>query len=228
MPDAGVARAQLHEEKDPSSRLEFGLNPTQISYSRNVRFTQDPKQAGDHPKTQFAGVQATSLQLSLLLDAVGARDRETVQRQLHTLMGWTCPPDGATSAKASPPTLVFSWGAFAISAVPAFTGFLESVKVTVEMFARDGTPLRANVSLSLTSDVHTSTGTNPTSGAERSRRRRILERGQSLQRLAYEELGDAGAWPLVAELNGIDDPTRLRPGSEILLPDPAELRPARV
>jgi nucleoid-associated protein YgaU len=36
--------------------------------------------------------------------------------------------------------------------------------------------------------------------------------------VAYRAYGDAALWRDVAEANGIDDPTRLRPGTRLLLP----------
>ncbi|MGW7310516.1 peptidase M23, partial [Streptomyces sp. NPDC054835] len=41
------------------------------------------------------------------------------------------------------------------------------------------------------------------------------------------EYGDATRWRVIAEANGIDDPMRLSPGTELLLPSAAEL-PAAV
>ena len=51
----------------------------------------------------------------------------------------------------------------------------------------------------------------------------MLRREESLHSVAHSTFGDAGAWRAIAELNGIDDPTRLRPGRELLLPDVSEL-----
>ena len=47
--------------------------------------------------------------------------------------------------------------------------------------------------------------------------------GDTLQQLAWQEYGDAGAWRPIAAANGLDDPMRLRPGSTLLLPAVDEL-----
>ena len=91
------------------------------------------------------------------------------------------------------------------------------------MFDRNGLPLRATIDLTLKSAAVEPKGTNPTSGSESSRRRHVLRREESLHSVAHSTFGDAGAWRAIAELNGIDDPTRLRPGRELLLPDVSEL-----
>jgi nucleoid-associated protein YgaU len=42
--------------------------------------------------------------------------------------------------------------------------------------------------------------------------------GDSLPSIAYEAYGDATRWRVIAEANGIDDPMRLRRGSELTIP----------
>ncbi len=48
--------------------------------------------------------------------------------------------------------------------------------------------------------------------------------GDSLPSLAWREYGNATQWRAIAEANGIDDPMRLRPGTELLLPLADDLR----
>ncbi|MEV6954694.1 LysM domain-containing protein [Streptomyces sp. NPDC051183] len=50
----------------------------------------------------------------------------------------------------------------------------------------------------------------------------VVVRGDSLQSIAVRHSGRATDWRRIAELNGIDDPAKLRPGSTLLLPGPAE------
>jgi nucleoid-associated protein YgaU len=45
-----------------------------------------------------------------------------------------------------------------------------------------------------------------------------------LQSLAWREYGDSAAWRAIAEANGIDDPTRLTNGVELVLPAAEEVR----
>lgn len=218
---AADGKATLQEVDNHDAKVVFGLNPTQIQYSRNVKFNRGANgNSKSDPPAQFTGTDPTTLQVQLLLDAV-TTPGGSIQKQIDQLVSWTQVPDD--SSTASPPRLTFAWGSLTVGGKAAFVGFLEQLRVTVEMFDRQGVPLRASVSLSLKSGVYGPARTNPTSGGEMARRRRVLHRGQSLQSLAYDEFHDASAWRAVAELNGIDDPTRLRPGLEVLLPDRREL-----
>jgi nucleoid-associated protein YgaU len=49
----------------------------------------------------------------------------------------------------------------------------------------------------------------------------VLE-GDTLQSVAYSELGKAAYWRSIAELNGIDDPMRVPPGRVLLIPTVAD------
>ena len=46
--------------------------------------------------------------------------------------------------------------------------------------------------------------------------------GDTLQSVAYRELGKPQYWRAIAELNAIDDPMRLSPGSVLLIPSVAD------
>lgn len=59
-------------------------------------------------------------------------------------------------------------------------------------------------------------------GSPSSRQLCVVVRGDSLQSIAFRHTGRATDWRRIAELNGIDDASRLRPGSTLLLPGPAE------
>ncbi|MGW5119673.1 LysM peptidoglycan-binding domain-containing protein [Streptomyces noursei] len=68
----------------------------------------------------------------------------------------------------------------------------------------------------------TDTNLQQAPGSPSSRQLRVVVRGDSLQSIAARHTGRAADWRRIAELNGIDDPSKLRPGSTLLLPGPAE------
>jgi nucleoid-associated protein YgaU len=218
------AKAFLQEVRNPAARVNFHFNPTTISFSKSADFKREPAQgAGREPPVQFKGTQATQLKLQILLDAVEKQPSGSVLPEVERLMGWTSPEEDPTTHSPSPAELRFTWGALTINGSHTFTGHLEQVEVTYEMFARDGRPIRAQVNLTLQSTPQPVGGTNPTSGGEHARRSHLLRRGEGLQSVAYAAYGDAARWRDIARANGIDNPFRLTPGRELLLPDPAEL-----
>jgi nucleoid-associated protein YgaU len=46
--------------------------------------------------------------------------------------------------------------------------------------------------------------------------------GDTLPSVAFRELGKPAYWRAIAELNGIDDPLRLSPGTVLLIPTLAD------
>jgi nucleoid-associated protein YgaU len=150
------------------------------------------------------------------------------------LFNWMSPPGGddpfaATMAAmgrpipSEVPTLRFLWG-------PPIVGFLYKVKlkrcqVTYERFNPTGIPVRAKISLTMQQvpDTLSAIPTNPTSGGAPGRRTHVLKDGESLAGIAHSYYGEAGAWRRIADINGIDDPSRVRPGTTVYLPNGQEL-----
>jgi nucleoid-associated protein YgaU len=219
-----MAKASLSEVTNRASRVDFQFNPTTISFSKKAEFRKDAAPgAKKGPVKQFKGTQATQLRLQLLLDAVEKQPAGSVQSEVERLLGWTNAKEAPGGSPPAPPELQFTWGSLVINSEHTFKGHLESIEVTYELFSRDGRPIRAQVTLSLASTVAEPANTNPTSGGERPRHSRTLRGGETLQSVAHQVYGDAGRWRAIAEVNGIDNPMRLAPGRELLLPDASEL-----
>jgi nucleoid-associated protein YgaU len=116
----------------------------------------------------------------------------------------------------APPRIRFSWGHDL-----NFVAIVESVQEKFTLFSQDGTPLRATLSvvlreyktleeqltdLKLESPDHT--------------KRRVIQRGDTLARIAAEEYGDPTEWRLIADANSaeLDDPLRIPPGTVLRIP----------
>lgn len=57
-----------------------------------------------------------------------------------------------------------------------------------------------------------------TSGTPRPNRTHSAQEGETLDRLAASYYRDATKWRIIAEANGIDDPLRIAPGTELVIP----------
>lgn len=111
----------------------------------------------------------------------------------------------------APPILLFSWGSLQFKCV------LESAAQRFIMFLNDGTPVRARLNVTFKEfeqvEVEVQHGLfigPPTV-------RNIIE-GDRLEQLAYEFLGDPGAWREIAIANNIDNPLQLTPGMALIMP----------
>lgn len=45
-----------------------------------------------------------------------------------------------------------------------------------------------------------------------------VKRGDSLSKIAQEQLGDASRWPEIAQINAISNPDLIHPGQQLRLP----------
>ena len=104
-----------------------------------------------------------------------------------------------------------------------FVGYIKSVSAKYTLFSPDGTPLRAVCTVALEELANEPKKQNPTSGGLQPRHAHTLREGDSLAAIAYREYGNPAHWRALAEVNGIDDPLRLRPGHVVLIPTLDEL-----
>ncbi|GAA1358451.1 CIS tube protein [Streptomyces beijiangensis] len=228
---AGLSRASLSIHQPPTDlgggmggtigEVKFQFNPSQVQLGRSASWHTAPAVAytrGAPPK--FTGAQPAALQLEVFLDASGTPSSNTVQKQVELLLSCCEVTEQSVTSKApSPPWVKFSWGSFS---TVEFVAYVTSVQVTYTLFSPNGTPLRASCSLALTEIATKTKGQNPTSGALSARRVHRTVAGDTLASLAWREYGDATRWRVIAEANAIDDPMRLRPGTELLLPSSTE------
>ena len=113
----------------------------------------------------------------------------------------------------APPAVRFTWGSF------LFEGVMDSMDETLEFFSADGRPLRAKVSISITSqEIQFHEPPPPSSGGDvpGTSPQQQAQEGDSLQAMVGRDRGrGAGAegWQAVAAANGIENPRRLEPGT---------------
>lgn len=204
------------------AEVEFQFNPNQLQLSRSASWSAQPAVALERgPTPEFAGAQPAELQVEVFLDGSAKPTSSKVRRQVEQLLSCCeVDPQSIASKRPSPPWVRFSWGAFT---TVQFVAYVVSVAATYSLFSPTGEPLRANCQLSLQEVPQPTKGQNPTSGAHTAQRVHAVVAGDSLASLAWREYGDPTVWRAIAEANDIDDPMRLRPGQELLLPGADEV-----
>ena len=113
---------------------------------------------------------------------------------------------------------MFTWGKFS-----TFPAVITQVGQKFTLFLENGLPARATLSVTLQEVPKKAAkkrqqGQNPTSRAAGASRVRVVQMGDTIDLIAADELGDAGAWRRVAETNNLEDPRRLTPGQALLIP----------
>jgi phage tail-like protein len=116
------------------------------------------------------------------------------------------------------PTVTFTWGSF------NFSGIWTKFSINITRLDMLGNPLRADVDVALTEMPASTPSQNPTSGSLEVTRTHTVTAGDSLASIAFANYGRADRWRAIAKLNGIDDPLRVVPGTQLLLPTGNEAR----
>jgi hypothetical protein len=209
--------------------VNFTYNPGQIQLSMSANWgapTGISFERGAIP--EFYGVQPPTMSLEVMIDASSSgilgslTGGGSVATDIQNLMSCcNLDPQSVDSDRPSPPWVKLSWGS---QSMTQFTAVMQSVSVNFKRFSPDGTVNRATCQLSLMQIPQTTLGQNPTSGALNASRAHSVVAGDSLASLAWSEYGDPTVWRVIAQANGIDDPMRLTPGRELLLPSAEEVR----
>jgi len=113
---------------------------------------------------------------------------------------------------------MFTWGKFS-----TFPAVITQVGQKFTLLLENVLPARATLSVTLQEVPKKAAkkrqqGQNPTSRAAGASRVRVVQMGDTIDLIAADELGDAGAWRRVAETNNLEDPRRLTPGQALLIP----------
>jgi nucleoid-associated protein YgaU len=198
--------------------LECTFNPDKYTLKQSVTLPSTSAPSKEGGQQQYAGTGPMTLEVSLFFDAFSELEGD-VTPQVNTLLSWTRPTSSSANAnppRPCPPLVKFKWGGN--PELNTFQGFLTNVSVQYELFRKDGTPVRAEATITITSYKEPESGPNPTSHAINSRRVHQVIEGDTLQSVAYRELGKPAYWRAIAELNGIDDPARLTAGTVLLIP----------
>jgi hypothetical protein len=205
----------------PKPLLNFTYNPTEYSISKSARWNRPPTRGAESATPpEFTGTDPMTLSMEIFFDAV-EQPAGDVSRDIETLLEWTKPTEmSRAQGLAQPPLLRFIWGMNPV--LQSFQGFLKSVTAKHTMFRIDGTPIRATATITLEEVTPEVPGQNPTSGALEGRRGHVVTAGETLQSIAHAEYERPALWRGLADFNGIDDPLRLAPGTELLIPTAAE------
>jgi len=202
------------------TEVECMFNPTEyrLTQTLNVTRNRTPSTAGGTP--EFGGTNAMTLTTQLFFDDFASAKGDVTPR-ITTLLGWTKPtPSSLGDGRPAPPLVSFKWGGN--PQLDDFRGYLKQVQINYTIFRKDGTPVQAKVDITIEGEAEQFGSQNPTSHAANSRRTHAVVEGETLQSVAYGELGRPAYWRAIAELNGIDDPFRLKAGTELLIPSVAD------
>jgi nucleoid-associated protein YgaU len=226
----GSVQASLEIEWGPGNKVTIPLqhNPTEIVLEKNVHIAEIAIPGLTAPLQQFVRGDAETLKLELFFDTsdqgMGATAVSVVKLTDPIYALSRIVPD-----QHAPPIVTFLWGDdFPGNKLPkelghqrrtSFKGVVTNIRQTFTLWSSGGKPVRAKISLSLREYdplQHQLEALNLASPNKT--HSYVLARGDTLALVAANFYFDSTNWRPIALANGIDDPRRLNPGTELKIP----------
>lgn len=196
----------------PGRVLAVQFNPTEYTLNKGAQLAEIGIYGIDSPILQFVRGQNQTLSLELFFDttehgldevAEDVRDLTEPFFQLVKIQPET----------HAPPRIRFTWGQGL-----SFKAVVERVQQRFNLFNPQGVPLRATLTLSLREHRTLQEQVQELRSADHSKRR-VVQRGDTLSRIAAEVYRDPAQWRAIADANpALQDPLRPVPGTVLLIP----------
>lgn len=197
----------LDQQGRKKVELQVLFNPEQYSIEKGNQFASQSIPGQESPVIQFVMGQSETLSVDIFFDTYTYYSGEDVRNYINKLSDFLqIDPD-----LHAPPICCFQWGTV------SFYGVIEKVSKKFTMFKDDGTPVRAtaNVSFKKYPDVKEQI---PRRNSPDKTKRKVVNMGDTLWRLAATAYGDPQKWRNIADANEITNPRKLAPGAEIVIP----------
>ncbi len=196
--------------------LTVQFNPTEYTLSKGAQIAEIAIYGIDSPILQFIRGQNEKLTLDLFFDTTtngkglgeGADDVTALTDPFYQLVK-------IQPKTHAPPRIRFTWGKKL-----SFKAIVESVQRKFTLFSPQGIPLRATLSVSFREykTLEEQVAELNLQSADQSKTR-VVQRGDTLSRIAAEEYNDPAAWRSIADANpSISNPRRLEPGTILRIP----------
>ena len=210
--------------------LHVQFNPSEYTLSKGVQLAEVPIPGLDQPILQFVRGQTETLSLDLFFDTTdeGMGADATAVTTKTDLFYQLIKIDKFIHA---PPILRFQWGNEGFAGANfngnwasqarsnGFQCVVESIKQRFTLFSSEGIPLRAVLSVTLREfynledqiqriDFHSPDHTHA----------HVVQRGDTLARIAAQKYDDPREWRAIADNNGITNPLDLEPGRVLEVP----------
>jgi Contractile injection system tube protein/LysM domain len=194
-------------EPQGKSTINVLFNPNSYTVDKSNQIAEAAIPGLQAPILQYVHGNTRSLNMELFFDTY---EEQTDVRDYTAKIYDLLEIDADTHV---PPICRITWGGF------TFRGVMEHVSGRFSLFLPDGTPARANLTVTFKEyiEVEVLVKENPTQSADH-RKTRLVRRGDRLPSIAFEEYADASKWRPIADANGIDDPNRLVVGARLVIP----------
>ncbi|RLC76691.1 MAG: peptidoglycan-binding protein [Chloroflexi bacterium] len=218
-----LVKAFLTRKDNPALVVPCLFNPNELTVEKSNHFAEVNIPGLSSSVLQFVRGNSRTITLDLFFDTY--EEGTDVRIFTDRITGWDA---GSMFSKLpnatkglmdidsdlhAPPVCLFIWGTF------VFQCIIERVTKKFTMFLPEGIPVRATLTVTLKEykevdiqvkelDLHSADIT----------KRWLVKEGDSLWIIAHREYGDPSKWRQIALANNIENPRRLTPGQELIIP----------
>jgi hypothetical protein len=138
--DTKLEKCIVKATEGAKTEIHAYFNPKEITTDKKVAWKQHAATEGDAPQVEFTAGTPMTFSCELLFDMFETQGNvhDTYIQPLRTLAL-------IDDSLKRPPMCQFTWG----NSFPVFTGVVEDMQVTYNLFLPDGTPTRATVKLNM-------------------------------------------------------------------------------
>lgn len=213
-----MAGTKAYLMTETKKKIPLLFNPEDLEFSKSNTWEKATAAGNNAPKLDFSSGGSVTFSLSIIFDTTGTG--KPVSDSTDKLYELMLTDDSLKGTKADrnmsrPPWVQFHWGK-----LRSYKAVVESLSIKFTYFASDGTPLRAECSMSLKQfdDEGKLPPQNPTSGTPAPHKLRRVSSGEYLDTISDELYGSSNRWRAIAEANGITDPLDLPVGRTLVIP----------
>lgn len=201
---------------DGGESFEVQYNPKELKFDKPVSWKEHDDQ-GQAGALEFQKVTPATIQIELVFDTTkdAADVREAWVNKLLSLTNPEASPgdgEAAELGKKRPPIVWFFWGSF------DFYGVIESVNATYIMYASNGNPVRAKVTVKMkewTPKTDYSSSGSSEGYDSASVKLMQLSAGQTISSVAA---ANGTTTQAISDASGIDDPLNAEAGTMLIVP----------
>jgi hypothetical protein len=220
---ATFQRLNIRTRQPEGDPITVQFNPNQLTLGRSLQIETREGRRHSCGLPQVAGSKQNDLSLELTFDTTDrgispdkavdvTKDAQVGLSKLLDLV--SVQPPTARSRTASPPPWVrFQWGKGLW-----YDGFVKNVEQRLVMFASNGIPVRATVTVTMEAFT-------PAEECQKEQRvgsgqtsRWVVQRGETLSRIAGAVYGDPAEWRRIADANRLANPRVIDPGQILMIP----------
>jgi LysM repeat protein len=192
-----------------NKEIEILYYPTEYSMTKTATYPDHKKNNLESTRTQYAGGDPETLSFDLFYDTYEYQeDVRKYTDQITDLLK-------IDPKLQAPPPLRFIWG---MDSKEPFECTLESVTKKFTMFLKDGTPVRAVLSVKFKEYKQELNMREKTQQSPDKTKVHKTQIGDSLWMIACKAYGNAKFWRLIADENGIKNPRFIEPGKVLIIP----------